>query len=141
MSIKYTNRIDQKYYLHVGETKTGKPTYYFSMNAGGPLGESVPRGFEIYENPNGQVFLRKILPKLISDDELGVVKKELGRISRLKGCRVERKLRVLTVYVADRKGDLIKELRRVLPGGLLAHMDHSPERLWSYLCGASIRAR
>ena len=92
----------------------------------------VPRGFEIYENPNGQVFLRKILPKLISDAELAVVERELGRIARLSGSRVERKLKVLTVYVADRKEDLIKELRRLLPWGRLAHMDHAPEDLWSY---------
>ncbi len=99
---------------------------------GTPLADVVPQGFEIYEDPNGQVFLRRILPRMISDDELATVKRELGSIARLKGSRVERKLRVLTVYVADRKEDLIKELRRLLPSGRLAHMDHAPEDLWSY---------
>ena len=97
-----------------------------------PLADMVPRGFEIYENPTGQVFLRKVLPKLISDEELTIVKRELGCIACLEGSRVERKLGLLTVYVADRKEDLIKELRRVLPWGRLAHMDHAPEDLWSY---------
>ncbi len=132
MSIKYINRIGQKYYLHVGETKTGKPIYYFSMNAGGPLGGCMPSGFEIYENPNGQVFLRKILPKLISDDELAVVERELGRIARLMGSRVERKRKVLTVYVADRKEDLIEELWRLAPWRPQALMDHAPKQLWFY---------
>ena len=132
MSIKYTNRIGQKYYLHVGETKTGKPTYYFSLTAGGPLGESVPRGFDIYENPDGQVFLRKILPKLITDDELVVVERELGRIARLRGSRVERKLKVLTVYVADLKEDWIEELSRLAPCRPQALMDDAPKQLWSY---------
>jgi len=132
MSTEYTNRVGQKYYLHVGETKTGKPKYYFSMNAGGPLAKSVPRGFEIYENPNGQVFLRKVLPKLISDGELAVVEQELGRIGRLKGSRVERKLKLLTVYVADRKEDLMDELWRLAPWRPQALMDHAPKQLWSY---------
>lgn len=36
------------------------------------------------------------------------------------------------MYVADRKEELIKELRQVMPWGRLAHMDHAPEDLWSY---------
>ncbi|HKZ77529.1 MAG TPA: hypothetical protein VI750_07680 [Pyrinomonadaceae bacterium] len=55
MPIKYTNRKGQKYHLHVDETKAGKPRYFFSMNAKAPTVEAVPEGFEIYENPNGQV--------------------------------------------------------------------------------------
>lgn len=104
MSISYTNRKGQKYYLHVGDKKTGKPNYYFSSKVScTPLANVVPPGREIYENPDGQVFLRRALPKLISDAELEMVEKELGRVARLKGSRLERKLRVLTVYLADRK--------------------------------------
>jgi hypothetical protein len=132
--VQYTSRTGRTYYLRVGKTKTGKPKYYFAMKANdAPLAEIVPRGFEIYETPDGQVFLRKILPKLISDDELAMVEQELRRIAHLRGSRVERKLKVLTIYVADRKEDLIKELRQVLPWGPLADMDQAPEDLWSYL--------
>jgi len=102
------------------------------MKADGPLAEALPRGFEIYESPHGQVFLRKILPKLISDDELAVVEREIDRFVHLKGSRVERKLKVLTVYVADRKEHLIKELRQVTPWKLMAHLDRAPKDLWSY---------
>lgn len=65
------------------KTKTGKPTYYFSMRAGGRPAEALPCGFEIYESPRGQVFLRKIIAKLISDDELAIVERELARFDRL----------------------------------------------------------
>ena len=132
MSIKYTNRKGQEYYLHVGKTKTGKPKYYFSMDHHAPLAEAVPRGFEIYENPDGQVFLRKVLPKLISDAEVSVVQRELARFARLKGSSVERKLKVLTVYLADRKEDLIDELSRLMPWGPQALKGQAPKDLWSY---------
>lgn len=65
MQIEYINRKGQRYYLHVGKTKTGKPKYHFAMSAGDSLAEAIPDGFEIYENPNAQVYLRKALPKLI----------------------------------------------------------------------------
>src|SRR5262249_17703056 len=67
--ITHTNAKGKTYYLHQGTTKTGKPTYHFSMQSEGHLAESIPVGFEIYENPNAQVFLRRIPPKIITDEE------------------------------------------------------------------------
>jgi hypothetical protein len=59
MAFQYTNRKDQIYYLYQGITKTGKPKYFFSTkNKSGQL-EGIPDGFEVYENPNAQVFLIK----------------------------------------------------------------------------------
>ena len=63
--------------LHQGKTKTGAPQYFFSMKAEGDLAEAIPEGYEIYENPNAQVFLRKIQPKLIWDSERAIVEKHL----------------------------------------------------------------
>ena len=65
MPITYTNAKEKTYYLHQGTTKTGKPKYYFSTQPEGTLAEAMPEGFELYENPNAQVFLRRIPPKLI----------------------------------------------------------------------------
>ncbi len=59
----------QTYYLHQGVTKTGKPKYHFAMKSEGNLVDVTPEGFEIYENPNAQVFLRRIPPKMITDEE------------------------------------------------------------------------
>src|SRR5438105_10944484 len=71
--ITHTNAKGKTYYLHQGTTKTGKPKYYFSMESNGELAESIPEGFAIYENPNAQVFLRRIPPKIITDVERQVV--------------------------------------------------------------------
>jgi hypothetical protein len=67
MPIQHINRRRQTYYLHERKTKTGTPNYFFSMKSEGSLVEEIPEGYEIYENPNAQVFMRKIQPQIISD--------------------------------------------------------------------------
>jgi hypothetical protein len=63
-NIEYTNRRGQVYYLYQGVTKTGKPKYYFSMSLKEEGITAIPDGYEIYENPNAQIFLRKKEPAL-----------------------------------------------------------------------------
>lgn len=59
MTIQHVNRKGDTYYLHQAKTKTGKPKWFFSTKQTGDLAQAVPGGYEIYENPNAQVFLRK----------------------------------------------------------------------------------
>lgn len=72
-----TNRKGVTYYLHEGVTKTGKPKYFLSTKRDGKLREAVPEGYELYEDPNAQVFCRKVPPKVIQDDEVLLVKRVL----------------------------------------------------------------
>ena len=69
MPITHTNDKGQTFSLYQGITKTGKPKYYFAMQSEGTLAKTTPAGYEIYENPNAQVFLRRIPPKIIADEE------------------------------------------------------------------------
>ena len=71
MPITHTNAKGQTFSLYQGTTKTGKPRYYFAMKSEGTLAKTIPAGYEIYENPNAQVFLRRIPPKIITDEEYG----------------------------------------------------------------------
>ena len=52
MPITHVNAKGKTYYLHQGVTKTGKPKYHFAMKSEGALVQSIPDGFEIYENPS-----------------------------------------------------------------------------------------
>ncbi|MFK0573411.1 hypothetical protein [Endozoicomonas sp.] len=72
LSLPYTNRAGKRYFLYQGVTRTGKPRYYFSgrEKAGAEKITRIPEGFEIYERPeNGQVFLRKEIPGLLTGAE------------------------------------------------------------------------
>lgn len=98
MPITYTNRKQKTFYLHQGKTKTGKPKCHFSMKAEGVLAEAIPEGFEIYENPNAQVFLRKIPPKLITDQELCLVKDGMEKYSHADKYIVDVKKETISIF-------------------------------------------
>jgi len=98
MNIQHTTRTGKTYYLHAGKGKSGKPNYYFSTEPDGPLVNSLPEGFEIYENIGGQVFFRRKQPKLITDEELAMVKEALKRHAEEWRYRVEVKKTAVIIY-------------------------------------------
>ena len=89
MPVQHINKKGQTFYLHQGITKTGKPKYFFSMKVEETLGDKIPEGFEIYENPNAQVFLRKIQPKIITDEEIRLVERGIKQYSKLKYYQID----------------------------------------------------
>jgi hypothetical protein len=101
MAVQHTNRRGQAFYLHQSSTKTGKPKYFFSLNNHGGLVDTVAQGFEIYENPNAQVFLRRKQPKLITDEELAIVEEGLIRYCPQERCRVDVRQAIITVFAPD----------------------------------------
>ncbi|MFW9262856.1 hypothetical protein [Nostoc sp. CALU 546] len=110
MPIKYENRKGQTYYLYQGITKTGKPKYFFSMKSEGHLVETMPDGYEIYENPNAQVFLRKVQPKIITDEERANVEEGIKKFSSLQDYQIDIKQEIITIYTADQDVNLLSEL-------------------------------
>jgi hypothetical protein len=102
--VEYTNRKGRTYYLHVGKTKKGNPRYYFSMKLPAELVKSIPEGYEIYENVNAQVFLRKILPKEILDQEMAVLEKELRAHAKPTKYRIDVKGKVVTIFWNSQSG-------------------------------------
>jgi hypothetical protein len=102
-NIEYINRKGQTYYLHRSPTKTGRPKYFFSLKNEGVLVNTVPEGWEIYENPKAQVFLRKIRPKLITDEEINIVKKGLEKFCQLKYYLIEVKDNAIIIHIAETK--------------------------------------
>ena len=98
MRIQYTNRAGKKYHLHIGRTARGNDKCFFSLKKDGDLAESIPNGYEIYENVNAQVFLRKIQPKTIRDEELKIIAHEIQRHANPNRYRYDVKKNIITVY-------------------------------------------
>ncbi len=115
MAIEYVNRKQKTYYLHAGTTKTGKPKYFFSMKAEGALVEAMPEDYEIYENPNAQVFLRKIQPQVITPEEVAIVREGVKKFAKLDHFIVDVKGKHIVVYLCDQNVD-----------GLMALVESSP---------------
>src|SRR5665213_2899999 len=101
MSIEHASRSGKVYYLHVKAGKAGKSNFFFSTDAKGPLADDVPSGFEIYENIGGQVFLRRIPKKIISDEELEMTRRALTAHGGEWQFKTEVNKNIITVYETD----------------------------------------
>ena len=102
MPVTHINRKQDTYYLHTRKTKTGKPRYWFSKSNEGDLVVSIPKGYEVYENPDAQVFLRKIVPQLVTPAEIAVVEEGLRRYAPGQNCIVDVQGEHIVVYHAER---------------------------------------
>ena len=98
MTVEHTARTGKTYYLLAGVTKTGKPKYFFSTKQTGNRVDAIPAGFEIYENVDGQVFLRKIPKQIITPAELALVETALQEHGEAWQYRAEVKKEIITVY-------------------------------------------
>jgi len=109
MKTKYTNYKGETYYLHKGKTKKGGPQYFFSKKEEGEPVEGIPKGYEIYENPNGRVFLRKFVPKEITQEEVSIVENGIRHLAKLANYKIDVNGKTITIYSPDQE---IDDLRR-----------------------------
>jgi hypothetical protein len=105
--ITHTNAKGQTFSLYQGTTKTGKPRYYFAMQSEGTLAKAIPAGYEIYENPNAQIFLRRIPPKIITDEECQIVEEGMRTYAEVKDYKVDVRGNALLIYTADQDMDTL----------------------------------
>ncbi len=110
MPITHVNAKGKIYYLHQGTTKTGKPKYHFAMKGEGQLADSIPEDFEIYENPNAQVFLRRIPTKIITDEEKAIVEDGMRKYASVQDYKIDVKGKAIIVYTADQSVDTLVDL-------------------------------
>ena len=100
MPVSYTNRKGQTYTLYRGQTKSGKPRYYFGR-AGQGQGEPVtelPPGFSISESVNGVVSLVKDRPSLIQPDEVAAIEAVVQQHPEARRYRVAVKQDRIEIY-------------------------------------------
>ena len=102
MTVKYTNRKGETYYLKSGKTKTGKVLYNFVKNGDADgLVDLMPEGFEVTESVNAKVNLRKVQEQAITDAELFTVGTVLDSGSVKNNIRFESKGESIVIYEAQ----------------------------------------
>lgn len=102
--VTHTNRRGDLYYLHSGSNNAGTQTYRFSRKADGDLATGIPEGYEIYEHPDGRVYLRKMRKKIITDEERNIVESSV-KAAGVADCIVEVKKNSITVFLGDLSED------------------------------------
>jgi hypothetical protein len=133
MAIQHVNRKGDTYYLHQAKTKTGKRKWCFSMNSGDDLADSIPKGYEIHENPNAQVFLRRIVPQLVTQEEIATVGKGVRASANAKHAIVEAKKDAIVVHLPHEDPEsLIEDLRPLLGAGTTLPSAFHVERYLHY---------
>jgi len=111
VAFTYTTRRGKTYYLHTGPKRGGGTQYYVSTDPKGPAADTLPEGFEIHETPNGQVYLRKKNPALISPDELELVERELQKYQTSQhGYLAEVSDRKIIIHEGDTRIDALREI-------------------------------
>lgn len=119
MGIEYVNRKDDTYFLQVRKTKAGKPSYYFGRKLTGVPVDTLPEGYEIYENPkDAQVFLRKAKPSQILPIERETV--EQGVLAHSPYGIMEVEGDSLVVYVPGMEESRVDRLIGRIGGPMLA---------------------
>src|SRR5438874_9213491 len=118
MPVSYTNRKGLTYTLYRGQTRTGKPRYYFGLPAhsqGEPVSE-IPPGYTISESVNGVVSLVKDRPTLILPEEVAAVETAVQRHPQARRYRVAVKDNRIEVYeqAGPDYNELVSELH--IPG-------------------------
>ena len=107
MTVEYTNRKGDVYYLHAGKTRTGRPRYYFSRDPEGEPMDAVPGGFEVYESPEyGLVYLRRAKPVAVAPFEREMLCDGIRRHAKLDYLLVVAEKNNLTVYLPAVSDDL-----------------------------------
>ncbi len=102
MTISFKNFRDEIYYLHSKLTKKGNASYHFSKTAEGAAGiDEVPDGFEIYEDPNGKVYLRKKIKQSIHENEIRLIEKGMKTHSIIKDFKLDIKKNVIYIYTVE----------------------------------------
>ena len=100
MPVSYTNRKGLTYTLYQGQTKTGKPRYYFGrpgQSQGEPVTE-IPSGFTISESVNGVVSLVKDRPSLIQPEEVAAIEAAVQQHPEARRYRVAVKHDRIEIY-------------------------------------------
>lgn len=101
MTVKYTNQSGQTYYLHKKLTKRGNFRYYFAKDDSVNLVDKIPDSYEIYENPKGQVFLRKKNKSFIREEDVKLVEKLIAENTDLEHFYLNCQNNTIILYLPD----------------------------------------
>lgn len=133
MPVTHINRKGKTFYLHEGVTSKGNPKFFFSTKSEGRLAARVPEGFEVYENPNARVSLRKVRPRLITDDEIRLIEQEIKSHAHLRFCRCDTKGILITIFEPDQNVERLTELLTRFGTARPSQVAETVEQTLSYL--------
>ncbi|WP_261177662.1 hypothetical protein [Anaerobacillus sp. CMMVII] len=88
--------------MHSKKTKKGNTTFHFSKQSKGAADiEDIPKGFEIYEEPNGKVYLKKKIKQYIDAKEIEIIQNGIEKYSEIEDFKLDIKKDIVYIYTVD----------------------------------------
>lgn len=132
MTLEYTNRKGDRYYVCEGRTKSGKPKYYTAKKPSGTTIEKLPSEFEIYEHPSTAIVtIRKVVPTRLTLAELEHLKQLVRTWSKIDHFLVDRTGDHFVIYLCDQDPDKVNEILAIMLGSWGKHADKNRQILMS----------
>jgi hypothetical protein len=122
MKIEYINRFGKTFYLHTVRNQKGSLRYVMKRSEDGAISE-IPDGYEICEDVNGVVSIRKVVSQLIREAEAQLVRSKLVELG-LRGYRVGIKDKYLTVYEPEQNEETIRDYLKTINDLELKEIEH-----------------
>ena len=101
MAVLHTNRKGDTYYLTRRKSKGGRTQYVFSKDRLAEAVDTIPAGYEVFEHPNGQVFLRRQIVSEFPDADCRVIEQYMREHFHDEQYILERKRREVVIHFAD----------------------------------------
>ena len=74
----------------------------------------IPDGYEIFEHLNGMVYLSRITPKLVTDEEIAMVENGVRMYAGLTDFQIVIKKKEITVFLPYRDFETYKNNSRIM---------------------------
>lgn len=117
MAFNYTNFRGDTYHLYKRITKKGNPSYYFAKSSKGDPVDTFPSGYEIYEEPNGKVYIRRKQKLQFTEEEIQAVQEGMKKYCQITDYKLDVKDNFIYIYtVIPSKDTVSTQLLEILGG-------------------------
>lgn len=101
----HISRDGKAYYLRCSLTKSGIKKYIFSTTNSKDCITAIPDGYEIYEPPNGNIFLRRIIKEPLAQEEMLIIHDIMAKHCKGAQYILDVKKNGMGIYVDEKYGN------------------------------------
>jgi hypothetical protein len=106
----YISRNGNEYYLYSKLTSKGNIKYYFSTKIETNQINEIPKGFETYESPDGNVTLRKVFEHVLDENEKTIISNAIKKVCKNVEYILDDKKDGIGIYIDETYGKKVSVL-------------------------------
>lgn len=88
--------------VHATQTKKGNPRYHFAKKIDESTSEDkLPKGYEVYEEPNSKVYARKKTKAMLNPAEISIISDGMKKYSEVSDFKLDIKKNIVSIYTNE----------------------------------------